>query len=68
MQAEPYIKKLDEADDPYLTFTAGDIEKGNDFLRSYKIESVGLWGANFWLYKEKNGDDSYTNAVKSIVK
>ena len=67
MQAEPYIKKLDEADDPYLTFTAGDIEKGNNFLRSYRIESVGLWGANFWLYKEKSGDYSYTKAVKSIV-
>lgn len=67
MQSEPYIKKLDEANDPLLTFTPEDIKKGDNFLRSYDVESIGLWGASFWLYKGKNGDNSFAEAVKSIV-
>jgi len=67
MQSEPYIKKLDEANDPILTFSPQDIELGDKFLRSYKIESIGLWGASFWQYRQKNGDSSWTEAVQSLI-
>ena len=67
MQSEPYIKKIEQADDPFLTFTQQDIIAGNNFLKSFKVESIGLWGAHFWQYKEKNGDNSWLNVVKSIV-
>lgn len=67
MQAEPYIKKLEEADDPFLTFTPSDIQTGEKFLRSYKIESIGLWGVHFWQYRQKLNDQSWTESVKSIV-
>lgn len=68
MQAEPYIKKLDEADDPYLSFTPKDIIAVDNYLRSFRIESIGLWGSHFWQYQQKHGDDSWINAIKSIVK
>lgn len=67
MQAEPYIKKLEESRDPLLYFTPDDIEAADKFLRSYKVESVGLWGAHFWQYKQKNGDGSWLEKVESIV-
>lgn len=67
MQAEPYIKKLDEAVDPLLSFESADIAVAERFLRSYQIESVGLWGAHFWQYRESLGDDSWMRTVKAIV-
>ena len=67
MQAEPYIKKLDEAVDPLLSFESADIAAAERFLRSYQIESVGLWGAHFWQYRESLGDDSWMRTVKEIV-
>jgi len=67
MQAEPYIKKLSQANDPILSFSADDIRKADSFLRSYKIESIGLWGIHFWQYQEKNGDPSWVKTVKSVV-
>lgn len=67
MQAEPYIKKLDEARDPFLPFTPADIEAADNFLKSYKIESVGLWGAHFWQYRAKLGDKTWSDAVKSVT-
>ena len=67
MQAEPYIKKLEEADDPLLPFRPGDIELADNFMRSHQIESVGLWGAHFWQYRAKNGDGSWLGAVKNLL-
>lgn len=67
MQAEPYIKKLDEAQDRFLSFNTGDIADAEGFLRSYKIESVGFWGVHFWLFREMLGDESWTRAVNEIV-
>lgn len=67
MQAEPYIKKLNGAQDPFLSFTPQDIEAADNFLKSYRIESVGLWGAHFWQYRYKHGDSSWKKIVQQIV-
>lgn len=67
MQSEPYIKKLDEAVDPLLSFGPTDIAAAERFLRSYQVESVGLWGAHFWQYQEELGDKSWIEAVKSVI-
>lgn len=67
MQSEPYIKKIEEADDPLLTFVPEDIIAGENFLRSYQVKSIGFWGAHFWQYRRANGDDSWTKVVEQIV-
>jgi len=67
MQAEPYIKKIDQANDPLLSFTPKDIITADNFLRSYQIEQIGLWGAHFWQYRMQKGDSSWIETTKSIV-
>ena len=67
MQSEPYIKKIEQADDPFLTFTPQDIITGNNFLKSYQIESIGLWGAHFWQYQQKKGNPAWVDTAKSVV-
>ncbi len=67
MQAEPYIRNLADAAKDKFSFSADDIVKADSFLKSRRIESVGFWGANFWIYREKTGDSSWINAVKGIV-
>jgi len=67
MQSEPYIKKIEQADDPFLTFTPQDIIAGNNFLKSYQIESIGLWGAHFWQYQQKKGNPAWVDTAKSVV-
>ncbi len=67
VQAEPYIKKLEEADDPFLSFSARDIEAVDGFLKSYRFESVGLWGVHFWQYRAKHGDSSWIKTVSGVI-
>lgn len=67
MQAEPYIKKIDEARDPILSFEPQDIEKANNYLKAARIDSIGLWGAHFWQYKQQKGDSTWIEAVGQIV-
>lgn len=67
MQAEPYIKNLEDSKDSFLTFKAQDIVSGNIFLRSYSVESIGLWGAHFWQYKESVGDKTWMEAAKKVT-
>ena len=67
MQAEPYIKKLEEADDSLLSFIPQDIKAADNFLRSYQVESVGLWGVHFWQFREKQGDNLWVGTAKEIV-
>lgn len=67
MQAEPYIRSLTDAGKDKFSFMAEDIVKADNFLKSRRIESVGFWGANFWIYREKIGDNSWIDAVKGIV-
>ena len=67
MQAEPYIKKIENAKDPMLSFEPKDISAADKFLRSYEIKSVGFWGVHFWQYREKNGDDSWIEAARQVI-
>ena len=67
MQAEPYLNVIEQADDPLLSYKAEDIAKAEHFLRSHKIEAVGFWGAHFWQYREKKGDDGWIRTVGKIV-
>lgn len=67
MQAEPYVRNLEYAKDGDFAFGASDIIKADEFLKSKKVKYVGLWGANFWIYREKLGDTSWINAVKQVV-
>ncbi len=67
MQAEPYIRTLDDAGRNQFTFSANDIVNADNFLKNSRISNVGFWGANFWIYREKLGDNSWMSAVKDIV-
>lgn len=66
MQSEPYIRELKDAGKGNFAFNVDDIEKGNKFLKSYGIKSIGFWGAHFWQFRAKNGDYSWLNTVKEI--
>lgn len=67
MQAEPYIKKLNEADDPFLSFRPDDIFDADSYLRSFEIESIGLWGVHFWQYQKMNGNSQWLDVVSKIL-
>lgn len=67
MQAEPYIRVRSDADKQKYYFDAADVLAAESYLRSSKMESVGLWGASFWHYRRKIGDDSWMDTVKAIV-
>src|SRR3989339_119993 len=67
MQAEPYIKKIEQAQDPLLTFTPDDMITADKFLRSYKIQNVGFWGIHFWQYRQQKGDSTWIETAKTIV-
>jgi len=67
MQAEPYVRTIEDARKATFSFKASDINLGYDFLKSYEIESVGFWGVHFWQYREKAGDKSWFEIVKQVV-
>ena len=67
MQAEPYIRELNDADAGRFSFQAEDIKKADEFLRASGIDNIGLWGASFWLYRESIGDSSWMNEVKQLT-
>lgn len=68
MQAEPYVRTLEDAKSASFAFNAGDIKKADDFVRSKGFEKVGFWGVNFWLFREKIGDSSWADAAKVEVR
>lgn len=67
MQAEPYIRTFDDAKKSKYFYKPADIIKADEYLRSSRVENVGLWGAPFWLYREKIGDKSWLKAVSELV-
>lgn len=67
MQAEPYIRTLDDANKKDFAFTPEDLSKADLLLRSQDVETIGLWGVHFWQYREKLGDSSWMSAAKKIV-
>ncbi len=67
MQAEPYIRVIEDADKNEYAFRPSDIGKATDFLRSYKVDSIGFWGASFWQRRENIGDAKWSDSVKKII-
>lgn len=67
VQAEPYIRDLADAQGEDFSFTAEDLVKADAFIRSHGVNTIGFWGAPFWLYREQSGDESWMNAAKKIV-
>lgn len=67
MQAEPYIRTREYADGDTFFLAPDDVSKADEFLKSSRIESVGFWGAPFWLYRESIGDKSWVDTVSGIV-
>ena len=67
MQAEPYIREVADAGRENFSFSTEDIEKGNDFLKSYGIKSIGLWGVHFWQFRAKDGDYSWIKQIRDIT-
>lgn len=67
MQAEPYVNNLEYAASGNYSFTVSDIERALTYLKNHRVESIGLWGANFWIYREKMGDYSWIDEVKKTV-
>ncbi len=67
MQAEPYIRTLDDARGNVFSFNSADLAYADNFVRSVGFDHIGLWGASFWQYREKIGDDSWENAVKRLT-
>ncbi len=68
-QAEPYIRVIEDAgkNNGDYEFKPGDIQRVANYFNSFRVSNVGLWGANFWLYKKSVGDFSWTNEVKQVV-
>jgi len=67
LQAEPYVRNLEEARRREFSFNANDIKAANDYISSKNVETIGLWGAPFWLYRESIDDSGWVEMVKSIV-
>ncbi|MBI3282803.1 cellulase family glycosylhydrolase [Candidatus Curtissbacteria bacterium] len=67
MQAEPYIRSLEDAKRSEFPFTAEDLAKADLLLRTRGVETIGFWGVHFWQYRESIGDKSWIRAVKEIV-
>lgn len=67
MQAEPYIRTLEDARRVNFAFSASDVVSADNFLRDSRTVSVGLWGAPFWMFRDNIGDPSWMSTVKSLV-
>ncbi|MDP2632430.1 MAG: hypothetical protein Q8P25_01775, partial [Candidatus Curtissbacteria bacterium] len=67
MQADPYIRSLADANRQTYSFSSGDIARAASYLNSYGVESIGLWGAPFWMYRNSIGDDSWLDEVKRLT-
>lgn len=67
MQAEPYVRSKDDINKSFDYFKAIDISRADAFLRASRVESVGLWGSSYWVYKKKAGDSSWIDEVRSLA-
>ena len=67
MQADPYVRSISEAQRKDYFFDTGDISRGNDYLEASGVDSIGFWGAAFWLYRERIGDSSWINTISDIT-
>ena len=67
MQAEPW-----EADQSTLanpqSFAPADLERMFHDLKESGQQTVLLWGAEYWLWRAQNGDPSWLDAVRQILR
>lgn len=68
VQAEPYIREVNDARSDTFFYSTGDLVKADKFTRSWDVKSIGLWGAHFWQFREGIGDRSWMDTVKMIIK
>lgn len=66
-QAEPYVRDLEYAKGGEFSFVSADIGKVANYLASFRIGSIGLWGSNFWQYRENLGDNTWMNEVDKVM-
>ena len=67
VQADPYIRILEDAKRNNFSFNADDITKADRFIRSIGFRNVGLWGGPFWMYRESIGDKSWIDAISRLT-
>ena len=67
MQAEPYIRNLNDGRKREFSFNAHDLEKAHNYISNEKIRTIGFWGSPFWFFREDLGDPSWLDLVGEIV-
>lgn len=67
MQADPYVRNLDDARRQSFVFSAMDLKRADEFVRSKGFDHIGFWGVSFWQFREKMGDASWVEVVKKVT-
>jgi hypothetical protein len=65
-QAEPWETSAKTLADPRSTSSA-DIAKRFEKLQSQGYSTILLWGAEYWLWRDLNGDPSWVDAVQGLL-
>ena len=67
MQAEPWEADPSERATP-KSFTAGDMQRMFADLRDTGQRTVLLWGAEHWFWRLQNGDPTWVEAARQILR
>lgn len=67
MQAEPWEADPSERANP-KTFAAGDLQRMFADLKETGQPTVLLWGAEYWLWRLENGDPTWLEAARQILR
>src|SRR5581483_5996471 len=67
MQAEPWEAEGVDSANP-LSFTAADLEHTFRDLKESGQRVVVLWGAEYWLWRMQNGDPTWLEAVRQVLR
>lgn len=65
-QAEPWETTPKTLADPKST-SASDIAKRFDKLQAQGFSTILLWGAEYWLWRDLNGDSSWLESVRALL-
>ncbi len=71
LQAEPWFSEPMEnksLDHWYKTFSAEDFNDNIQFVKDTHAQEVYLWGAEWWVYLKKNGDDRLMKVAETVFK
>lgn len=67
MQAEPWEADPSERANP-KTFAAGDMQRMFSDLRDTGQRTVMLWGAEYWFWRQQDGDPTWVEAARQILR